>query len=118
MATRVTNFDIIGFKELRICIQGFINKKDEIIIRVDGETINYEDIDYIGHNIVFKEYEETPEFSYEFLLPVIAKKIEVIIKTKKEEKVIYVKKVDVYSCVKYTLSKKIDSYATLLVSAL
>lgn len=95
MNTRIIECNVSGVKSPRIYIQGLLCGNEKIVIRVDGKDIKYDDLDYIGRNVILKDYVETPEFRITANLPKNSKKVIIIAKKNDIEEIIKIFKVNI-----------------------
>lgn len=118
MDTKIISYEIDGIKSPRIFIQGLLCENEKLFIYVDGKETEYEDMNYIGHNVVFKNYVDFPEFRYNAALTKNAKLLEIVIKKGSKKETILTKKIDFFSRIKIRVHKKIENFKTLFISIL
>lgn len=107
MKTKILEIDIKGTKSPRINIRGLLCKEEEVIVKIDGRKVKYEDITYSNHYVVFRKYTKTPQFLYQIEVKPKSKKLEIVVKNKRHEEVILEKNISKLSLIKEELKEKI-----------
>lgn len=116
METKVIECNITNLKKPKLSIRGFFKNNDEIIIYADDKIVCYDNIDFSGYNIVFKDYVKKAEFKFEALIPKKTKQIKIYVKKLDKEQLIYKKEINFLSILKNDIYNLYNENKLLLIS--
>lgn len=116
MKTKIVEVVVNGIKNCNIYITGLVCKNEKVKILVDNIETEYDNLNYTGVNVVFKNYVNSPEFRYSVIVPQNAKKLDIIAQNNKEEKIIYTKNITIRYRILNELNRIFNNIKLLFVS--